>query len=220
MGGAARRHGHGEPEVLSLVLDVADVRSVEAAGREVERAFGRLDILINNAGYLERFVKVAESDPSEWWKGWEVNLKGTYLVTRAVLPVLLATDGGLKTVLNVSSVGALRQRPGASGYQTAKLAVLRFGEFLNAEYGEQGLLSYGAHPGGVMTELSSAMPKETHGLLNDKAELGAETFVWLTAHRREWLAGRYLSVNWDMEEFEKIKERVVREDLLKVRVVA
>ena len=147
-------------------------------------------------------------------------MKGVYLVTRSLLPLLLKTEGGLKTVLNISSVGALRQRPGASGYQTTKLAVLRFGEFLNAEYGDQGLLSYGAHPGGVMTELAKNMPQETHGMLSDKAELGAETFVWLTGQRREWLAGRYLSVNWDMEEFETMKDRVVEEELLKLKVTA
>lgn len=69
-----------------------------------------------------------------------------------------------------------------------------------------------------MTELAKAMPKETHGILTDTPELAGDSTVWLTAVRREWLAGRYVSVNWDMEEFEKEKERVEKGDLLKFKL--
>lgn len=103
-------------------------------------------------------------------------------------------------------------------YQTSKLAVLRFGEFINAEYGNQGILCYGIHPGGVATELAKNMPKEMHGHLTDKPELAADTMVWLTAERREWLAGRYVAVNWDVDELLAKKEKIVNEDLLKVRL--
>ena len=75
-----------------------------------------------------------------------------------------------------------------------------------------------------MTELASNMPEELHGILGDEPELAGETFVWLTGGgkgkgEREWLRGRYVSVNWDMEEFIGMREKVVRGDLLKVRVV-
>lgn len=81
------------------------------------------------------------------WKTWEVNIKGIYLTTRALLPLMLATKDGLLTVLNVSSIGAHNQMPGASGYQCGKLAVLRFSEFLNLDYAEHDLLSFSIHPG-------------------------------------------------------------------------
>ena len=55
--------------------------------------------------------------------------------------------------------------PGGSAYQSGKLALIRFTEFINAEYGEQGLLSIAVHPGGVMTELSSGMPTAAHHVL-------------------------------------------------------
>ncbi len=216
----ANKAGFNQTKILALSLDVTDRRSVDKAGKRIEEEFGRLDILVNNAGYLEECVNIADSDPLEWWKCWTVNVNGVYLCTRALLPLLLNTSDGFKTILNVSSIGVLRPRPGASAYHTGKLALLRFGEFVNAEYGEEGILCYGIHPGGVMTELALRMPKDKHYLLIDAPELGAETIVWLTGQRKDWLAGRYVSVNWDMEEFEKMREKVVKEDLLKVKITA
>ena len=91
---ASQKHTDCSPRVLKLSLDVTDEASVNAAARSAKETFGRLDILINNAGYLELFKEIAQSDVSEWWKSWEVNIKGTYLVTRALLPLLLDYDGG------------------------------------------------------------------------------------------------------------------------------
>ena len=71
----------------------------------------------------------------------------------------------------------------------------------------------------VLTELASNMPKEKHSILTDTPELGAHTMVFLTAEKRDWLAGRYISCNWDMEAFLKKKEEVVEGDMLKVKLV-
>jgi NAD(P)-dependent dehydrogenase (short-subunit alcohol dehydrogenase family) len=76
------------------------------------------------------------------WSTWEINYRGVYWVTKDFLPLLLGTPDGLKTVLNVSSIGAHGLRPGHSAYQTTKNALLRFTEFLMAEYFEEGLLAY------------------------------------------------------------------------------
>lgn len=69
---AAKKAGKKAPKMLSVKLDVEDRASVEAAAKEIEASFGRLDILINNAGYLEKAIPIAESDPDEWWKTWTV----------------------------------------------------------------------------------------------------------------------------------------------------
>ncbi len=202
--------------MLSLKLDVADQSSVEKAAKDLDAAFGRLDILLNNAGYLEKFNNVADSDPVDWWRVYEINVKGVYLCARSFIPILL--KGGLKTVLNTSSIGVHVVMPGASGCQTGKLAVVRFSEFLNTEYGEQGLLSYSFHPGGVPTERALGMPEAMHELLGDTPELAGDSMVWLTAEKRDWLAGRYVNVEWDMKEFLEKKDKIVRGDLLKVRL--
>lgn len=215
---AAQKAGRPEPAILTLKVDVVDKQSVSDAATKIEKEFGGLDIVINNAGALENFKNIADSDPDEWWWTWQVNTFGAYLTVRATIPLLLKKNDGLKTVLNVSSIGAHIIMPGASAYQTGKMALIRFSEFINAEYGEQGVLSFAVHPGGVPTELAKGMPEGMHRVLIDKPALAADTFVWLTAERRYWLAGRYISSTWDMKEFSDMKDDVVKKDLLKVRL--
>ncbi|KAI6877797.1 hypothetical protein KC334_g17457 [Hortaea werneckii] len=106
--------------------------------------------------------------------------------------------------------------PGGSAYQPTKLAVLRFSAFVGLEYPE--LLSYAIHPGGVQTELSSNMGKQYEHLLIDTPQLSADSIVWLSAERREWLQGRYVSVTWDMAELLEKRKKIEDDDLLKVRM--
>lgn len=128
------------------------------------------------------------------------NVKGVYLVTRAFLPLLLASP--TKTILNISSVGSHRIVPGASAYQTAKLAICRFTEFLVCEYGKEGLIAMAVHPGGVKTVLAQGMPDWMHGYLIDEPELSGDSMVSFASERKEWLSGRYVSCPWDVDELE------------------
>lgn len=84
-------------------------------------------------------------------------------MTKTFLPLLLSTGGGLKTIVNFSSIGALRQDVGASAYEISKFAVLRFTEAVNVEYGEQGVLALVVHPGGILTDMGKSMPEAFHG---------------------------------------------------------
>jgi NAD(P)-dependent dehydrogenase (short-subunit alcohol dehydrogenase family) len=215
---AAKEANRQQPRVLALKVDVISQESVEAAAKRISEAFDSIDVLINNAGYLETWANVDESDPSEWWdKTWNINLKGVYLVCRSFIPLVLKSS--TKSVLNVSSIGAHMAMAGASAYQTTKLAVSRFTEFLMTEYGEKGLIALSAHPGGVNTELARGMPEWIHKALQDSPQLAGDFFVKAAGKRREWLAGRYVSVNWDWSELEAKKEDIVQKDLLKVRLV-
>jgi NAD(P)-dependent dehydrogenase (short-subunit alcohol dehydrogenase family) len=157
---AAKAAGKKVPKILKLKVDVTDQASVDESAKAVEKEFGRLDILINNAGYLSSWVSVVESDPLDWWTNWEANIKGVYLMTRAHLPLML--KGGEKTIVNLSSIGAHLVTPGASGYQTTKFALLRLTEAISADYVEQGLLTYCIHPGGVMTDMGNKLPTALH----------------------------------------------------------
>ncbi|KAF2714940.1 oxidoreductase-like protein [Pleomassaria siparia CBS 279.74] len=214
---AARKANRKEPQVLTLQLDVTSVKSVADAAAEVSKAFDdRLDILVNNAGYLSSFVPIVESDPDEWWRDWEVNVKGVYLMTRAFIPLLLRNAS--KIIINMTSLGAHMFPPGGSSYCSGKLAVLRFSEFVNDDYAKEDILAISVHPGGVKTELALNMPDFMHSYLVDEPELAADALVWLTSERREWLKGRYVTVNWDVEELEGRKEDILKGDLLKVRM--
>lgn len=215
---AAAAAGKPAPKVEAVELDVTDEASVSAAANTIAEAFPRVDILINNAGYLEKRKKIAESDPHEWRKTWNVNVNGPYLVTRAFLPQMLS-KGGDKIIVNVSSLAAHLLSPGGSAYQTSKLALLRFTEFLDVDHGSDGILTFAIHPGGVMTDMGKRLPKERHAALTETPKLCADTLVYLTEKRREWLAARYVSAIWDVEELLSKEEEIVQGDKLKVRMI-
>lgn len=216
---AAKENGKPVPQILKLKIDLQDRETVRRAAAEVKKAFGGLDILVNNAGVLEIYTKIIESDEHEWWNTWEVNMRGVYWVTKDFLPLILDNSDGLKTILNLSSVGAHRLTPGGSGYQTTKLAVIKFTEFIMMEYGESGILAYAIHPGGIPTQMGNRLPEANRVNLKDTPELAGDTIVWLTQEKRDWLAGRYLSCTWDMEEVMGMKDEIVKGDKLKVRLV-
>lgn len=215
---AAKAAGRVAPKVLSLKLDVTNKESVAQAAQKAERAFGRCDILVNNSGFMELQVKMTEVDPDAWWRAFEVNIFGSFLMARAFIPIILKDSRSLKTIVNLTSIFGQTFNPGGSAYQITKFASMRFSEFCNAEYGDQGLLSYHVHPGGVGTDLARTLPPNTAQFLLDTPELGADTMVFLTAEKREWLAGRYLSAQWDMEELLEKREKIVKEDHLKMRM--
>ncbi len=206
-----------EQQVLKIKLDVSSEDDVDVAVEQVKQHFSSIDVLVNNAGHLEQYKPVGESNRSEWWKTWEVNVKGLYLVTQSLLPLVLQSS--LKTIVNVTSRGALATWPGASGYQISKTAVTRITEFLDLEYKDKGLVAYAVHPGGVVTELAMAMPKEAHVVLKDTPELAADTISWLTLEQRDWLSGRFISSDWDMTELLAKKDEIVEGDKLKLRIV-
>ncbi|RYP76574.1 hypothetical protein DL771_001643 [Monosporascus sp. 5C6A] len=214
---AAADAGRQGLEILVLRLDVCDYASITACVAEVSSKWGVVDILINNAGYLAPFEPLGVSDMDEWWRTWEVNVRGVYWVVRALLPLLLRSAD--KTIVNLTSVGALALTPGASAYQPSKMAVMRLTEYLMVDYMKQGLLAYSVHPASVPTDLASRMPDAlVKAVCNDTPELAGDTIVYLTSKRREWLAGRYMSCTWDMPEFMAREPDVVEKDLLKLQV--
>ncbi|KAF2162676.1 hypothetical protein M409DRAFT_26913 [Zasmidium cellare ATCC 36951] len=214
---AAQAAGRTEPQVVKLQGSIADKKDVAKAFSTLSTAFdGKLDILINNASRLETWKPLHEIDAEDWWATWELNLKGTFLVTQAAIPLLL--NSVQKTVVTVTSAGAFVTMPGASAYQGSKTAQVRLTEFLGVEYGEQGLLAYTIHPCGAKTETALNMPENMHFMLTETPELAADTLVWLTRERREWLQGRFVFGPGDMEELEGMKEEIVQRDLMKLKL--
>ncbi|KAJ5368069.1 uncharacterized protein N7496_007829 [Penicillium cataractarum] len=214
----AREAGITPPQILPLQVDVTSDESVRAAAGAVEEAFGgRLDILVNNAGYLVEFNKpVHEIDPAEWWKAWEVNVKGTFLCCHYFIPLLLKAY--TRIVINMSSLAANCLTYGASAYQASRFANCRLSEFIARDYESQNLICITLHPGTVKTDMADNFPEYLQFLLIDKANLSADTVVWLCSQRREWLNGRFVVGNWDMEELEGKQSEIVERDLFKYRI--
>ncbi len=204
-----------------MVCDVTDEAQVKASIEDCVARFGGIDVVDSNAGYLDQWKKIGESDTTSWWKTWEVNLKGTYYVIRYTISYLIesakkhsargSTSGHL---ILISSIGAQLVRPTASDYQTSKHAINRLCEFVNVDHGEEGIKCFAIHPGGVPTVLAKNMPKEVHVNLVDEPDLAAGFAVWLCSGKADWARGRYLSSNWDVDELTQLKDEILRDDLL------
>jgi NAD(P)-dependent dehydrogenase (short-subunit alcohol dehydrogenase family) len=209
----------GARHVILLAMDVLSPSSLSTALSTISQDFKHLDILVNNAGYMAAMSPIASSEEDSWWRTFEINLLGTYRVTKAALPLLLSSQ--LKTIINLNSIAAHNLRPSASAYGTSKNAVLRFTEFLmmESEIEGNGLLAYCVHPGAIMTKLAESMPRDTWAGLTDTPEMAADTIAFLTQERREWLGGRYVSCQWDMEELLKKREEIEEGDKLKMRLI-
>ena len=213
---AAEAAGRSEPKLISVKVDVTDERSVAEAVKAVSTKFESLDFVINNAGIMTGYVTLLESEPAKWWRDWEVNVKGPYLISRAFLPVVLKSKQ--KTFVVLSSVGAHFTLAKGSSYESSKLAVLKLNYYLMAEHGSDGVLAYAIAPGGVATAMAAGFPIQYHDRLSDTPQMVADTLVFLTKERRDWLATRYIDSRWDMEEFLAKKDEIIQKDLLKVRI--
>lgn len=203
------------------VCDVTDPSAVEAAVDDCVSAFGGIDVADANAGVLGPWTKLGESDPANWWTCWQINVQGAYHVIRYTVPHLIESarahakagrSGGHLILL--SSVGAQLVMPGASDYQTAKHALNRLCEFVQADHGDDGIKCFALHPGGVATELALGMPQALHAHLVDEPALAAGFAVWLCSGKADWARGRYLSANWDVGDLSAAKDTIKDNDFL------
>ena len=134
----------------TIGLDVTDAAAARAAVAAVTAAFGRLDVVVNNAGYIKA-NSVEDLPEEEFRRQIEINLFGVYNVTRAALPVMHAQRDG--HIIQISSIGGRRGTPGLGGYQSAKWAVGGFSEVLAREVAPLGIRVTCVEPGGMRTDM-------------------------------------------------------------------
>jgi NAD(P)-dependent dehydrogenase (short-subunit alcohol dehydrogenase family) len=145
---------------LGVVADVVDRDSVQAAMAQVVRETGRIDVLVNNAGVGGPLGPAWEVDPDEWWRCLEVNVRGSYTVTREVLPVMIAAGRG--RIINVVSHAGTARWPLGSAYAVSKAALIKLGENLAVETQRHQVAIVNFHPGimdiGLTGDLLSSNP--------------------------------------------------------------
>jgi len=142
----AERYGS---RVLPLALDVTDPGAAAAAVAAGTAAFGRIDVVVNNAGYAN-LAAVEDITLDDFRAQVDANLFGVVNVTKAALPALRAQGAG--HIIQVSSVGGRLATPGLSAYQAAKWAVGGFSEVLASEVGPLGIKVTVLEPGGMRTD--------------------------------------------------------------------
>ena len=135
-------------KAFGVGCDVTDAGSVEAAIAKARNALGAIDGLFNNAG-IAGFGSVHDSTPESWEKVWAVNVTGTFLASRAVLPEMIAAKRG--AIVNVGSVAGLVGIPTMAAYCAAKGAIVNLTRQMGVEYAKYGVRVNCVCPGTVST---------------------------------------------------------------------
>jgi len=203
-------------KVGTHVTDVVDHASVKSAVEACVKEFGKLDSVISNSGISETLTdSITERDPPTWWLTWEVNVKGSFNVAHYALPELAKTKGYF---MFITSTGAQLRFPGRSSYMSGKHAINRIAEFAALETADSGVSVFALHPGRIKTELSKTIGPIAEPYLTDDVQLPAWTMVRLVQGKEDYLSGRYVSANWDLDEVYGYKDAIVSEDALKNRL--
>lgn len=199
-----------DQQVLAQPTDVARVDQVTALVKTTIEAFGRVDILVNNAGVYGPKGLLEEVDWAEWIEAIEINLYGTVLMCREVLPHFKANNYG--KIINLSGGGATNPLPRLSAYAASKVAVVRLTETLAEEVREYHIDVNAVAPGALDTrlldEVITAGPEKVgqsfhERMLKIKAEggtpleKGAALCVYLGSTASDGITGRLLSAAWD-----------------------
>jgi NAD(P)-dependent dehydrogenase (short-subunit alcohol dehydrogenase family) len=155
---------------LALDLDVTDAGQIDAAVKAAIERFGRIDVLVNNAGYGYQ-TSIEEGEDGEIRDVFEANVFGLFAMTRAVLPVMRAQKNG--NIVNISSVGGLIGFPASGYYSATKHAVEGFTESLRAEVAPLGIAALCVEPGPFRTDWAGRSLRQTESRIADYANTAA-----------------------------------------------
>ncbi|MGR3372345.1 SDR family oxidoreductase [Pseudooceanicola nanhaiensis] len=184
---------------LAIPCDISRYWEVETAVRSTVETFGRLDVLIGNAGVLQPIDHLETADPESWGHVIDVNLKGVFHGVRAAMPVMLAAGGG--TILNVSSGAAHAPLEAWSAYCASKAGAAMVTRSAHLEGANRGLRVMGLSPGTVATQMQrdikasginpvSRLEWEDH----IPPEWPAKTLLWMCSPDADEFLGQELAL--------------------------
>ncbi|KAI9860529.1 MAG: hypothetical protein M1824_003054 [Vezdaea acicularis] len=195
--------------VISIPTDTTNEESVKALFETIKVKFGHADVLINNAGVFTEENTWAESNTKAWWGDFQVNVLGTYLMTRYFLNLLGKERQG--SIVILSSALAFSVLPRGSSYGLTKNVNLQMAEYIAVE--NPNVTAVALHPGVVKTDMTTP---QFERFSHDTPALVGGTAAWLSSPAAKFLSGRYIHTNWDVKELEARKEEIIGENKLKL----
>ncbi len=195
---------------IATTTDVSVAADAEAAVAATLAAFGRLDVLVNNAGIqpVDQYRPLHLMPEEVWDRILDVNLKGAYLMVRFAVPALLESGHGV--IVNMASVQGLQSMPGVGPYAASKGGLLSLTRNLAMEYAPQGLRAVAICPGTIDSEMVRTAARLAGGDLDESlASYGrthplgrigtpediANAVVFLASDKASFITGDYLSVD-------------------------
>jgi 3-oxoacyl-[acyl-carrier protein] reductase len=187
-------------EAVGYRVDVTDKESIAAMVVGVMAKWGRIDTLVNNAGIVQdaQFKKMSED---QFDRVIDVNLKGVYNCTKAVVDIMLAQNSGC--ILNASSIVGIYGNFGQTNYAATKFGVIGMVKTWARELGRKGIRANAICPGFVETPILATMPEKIVRMMEDRVPMGrlakpeeiANTYAWLASDEASYINGAVIEVS-------------------------
>ncbi len=190
-------------KALPLAVDVGDSEAVNACIAEVVKVFGKVDIMVNNAGITKDTLLVRMSD-DDWDAVLRVNLKGTFLFTRAVAKHMMKQRSG--AIVNIASISGIIGTAGQANYAASKAGVVALTKSTANELAGRGVRANAIAPGFISSKMTDALSEEVRNQYLSRIPLGrfgsvddiANAVVFLASEQSSYLTGQTLNVNGGM----------------------
>jgi 3-oxoacyl-[acyl-carrier protein] reductase len=187
-------------EALAFHVDVTDKDSIARMVEGVMAKWGRIDTLVNNAGIVQD-AQLKKMTDDQFDSVIDVNLKGVYNCTKAVVDIMLEQHSGC--ILNASSIVGLYGNFGQTNYAASKFAVIGMMKTWARELGKKGIRSNAICPGFIETPILKSMPQKVVQMMEDKVPMGrlgrpeeiANTYAWLASDEASYINGAVIEVS-------------------------
>lgn len=189
-------------KVSLWIADIVDAEAISAALKLFAQGVpsGKIDILIANAGYMSNLGSTVDSDPADFWLGFEVSVKGNFNLLRAFQP-LAAPDA---SVIHVATAAIyIPFIPGFIGYRSSKAAATQMFQCFFAE--NPGFFGLHVHPGLIYGTAQShkfedLLNEAGYGEMKNDASLAGDFVAWAVSPEGRFLNGRFVTATWDVDE--------------------
>jgi len=187
-------------EAAAFRIDVTDKESITKMVEGVMAKWGRVDTLVNNAGIVQdaQFKKMTDE---QFERVIDVNLKGVYNCTKAVVDIMLEQNSGV--ILNASSIVGLYGNFGQTNYAATKFGVIGMVKTWARELGRKGIRANAICPGFIETPILSTIPDKVIKMMEEKVPMGrlgkpeeiANTYAWLASDEASYINGAVIEVS-------------------------
>jgi 3-oxoacyl-[acyl-carrier protein] reductase len=188
-------------KALVVLADVSQKKEVENMVNQTLERFGKIDILVNNAGIVGPTVPIQELSEEDWDRIISVDLKGTFLCCKAVIPHMISQRSG--KIVNMSSIAGKEGNANMTGYCAAKAGIIGFTKALSEEVAKYGIRVNCVCPALIETELVERMDKKQAEYLKSKIPLGrlgkpeevAELVKFLVSDASDFITGQAINID-------------------------
>lgn len=218
---------------VAFPADITHPEAVHELVAAVEQQLGPIDLLINNAGTLRAIGSVAEVEGDAWWREMEINLRGPFICTQAVLPTMMARRRG--RIINLASGAGLGPIPTGSAYCVSKAGLIRLSEIVALETHPYGIAIFAIDPGTVRTPMNDFFMADD--LIGQRApdvqtwmrqlfaegndtpmERPVDLVLLLASGKADALSGSLLSIHDDIDKLVERVEDIKRDALYTLRL--